>query len=392
MTTLTVPTVAAWRPVELLAAADRLTTAADGVDEDARVVRRHLGRAIDDAGGAWAAAAADRADEEARRGRVLADALRATAVVLRDGVARLAHARERLLDAVDVARGAGFEVTAEGRVPAPVSVAPLDQLTLTPEHRSAERLAAERCAALEDAVLAALADVAAVDEAVAGAVADVELPTTLTSVLEAHRVRSVLHGGDHVAALGAAGGAVVAARAVTEGGTLLVEGRRLVRCASLWGRGAPGPVFEEARRALAFGTSSSPALKVAGRVSLPTTLVTGVHDAISGGGHEGARGWATRGFGAAGAAGAGVVLAGAVVAPGLVVAGGAAVVAYGAWSAGTYVVDHWDQVEDAFDAADEWVDRQWLEAGAEVDDAVDWAHERLVSPAAGALDAVGELF
>jgi hypothetical protein len=133
-------------------------------------------------------------------------------------------------------------------------------------------------------------------------------------------------------------------------------------------------------------------LKVAGRASLPATVISGAGDAASGGGYDGARGWATRGFGAAGAAGAGIVLAGPALAPALVVAGGGAVLAYGAWSAGNYVVDHWDQVEDAWEAVDGWADRQRVEASVEVEEALDWARDRLASAGSGALDAIEELF
>ena len=42
----------------------------------------------------------------------------------------------------------------------------------------------------------------------------------------------------------------------------------------------------------------SRAAKFLGKAFLPLTVVTGAIDAVTGGGYDGARGWATRGFGA----------------------------------------------------------------------------------------------
>lgn len=118
--------------------------------------------------------------------------------------------------------------------------------------------------------------------------------------------------------------------------------------------------------------------RILGRAFLPVTIATGLWDAVTGGGYEGWRGWATRAFGLGGAAGAGaLLLAGAALGPvGVAVAGGA-VLLYGAWSLGNYVYDHWGQIRDfgsrvgsavsgAVDSAGTW-------AGNQLSGLRDWA-------------------
>jgi uncharacterized protein YukE len=87
--------------------------------------------------------------------------------------------------------------------------------------------------------------------------------------------------------------------------------------------------------------------RLLGRAFLPLTVATGLWDAVTGGGYDGWRGWATRAFGLGGAAGAGALLiAGAALGTvGVAIAGGA-VLLYGAWSLGNYVYDHWGQIKD----------------------------------------------
>lgn len=126
----------------------------------------------------------------------------------------------------------------------------------------------------------------------------------------------------------------------------------------------------------------SRAARLAGRAFLPLTVATGALDAVTGGGYDGARGWATRGFGLAGAAGAGtLLLAGASLGPvGLAVAGGA-VLAYGAWSAGNYVWDHREQIGEFLEKSGAWVADQataaWDTTTQAVSDAKDWADDTL---------------
>ncbi|WP_432478305.1 hypothetical protein [Nocardioides sp. GXQ0305] len=397
MTTLTVSTVTGWRPGGLLAAADRLAAAASSVDDDAHAVRRHLADAVDDAGGVWATTAASRADLEARRGEALGDALTTAASELRSGAGEVTAARAALLATVERVRAAGFEVTDDGGVVAPPAPQPPDDVPpaerlgwgVAPEQlEQARRTEAER-SAHGAAVGAALAAVVEADEALAATVRRLDAPRTLPSLLAAHGARADLLGGDHVAALGTAGGALVVARSVNDAVSLARSSRRLHDYAALARQQAPPDELEKARRVFAHGTARNPLLKLAGRASLPITAVSGVHDAVTGGGYDGARGWATRGFGAAGAAGAVLV---ATTAPGLVVVGGAAVLAYGAWTAGNYLVDHWDQVEDAASEAGDWVVDQVADEAAAAADAVGWAGDRLAAAGSGALDALGEVF
>lgn len=392
MSAPTVSVVVGWRPGGLSAAADLLVARAAEVDDEAVVVRRRLGDAVDDAGGAWAATARSRAEVEGRRGDALADALREAARGLRAGADRLGAARDAVVAAVDRARSCGLEVGDDGRVldPAPLlaaapAEAPLERVAreVAPEQAAVRDRAERHRADHEAAVASALAAAAAADLALADSLTALDVPATLPSVLAAHHARTRLTGGDPVAALGTAGGVVVAGLAALRIRSTLARGLALRDYAGLAARGAPSPVVEEARRAFAHGTSGRPVGQALGRAFLPTTLVSGVVDATTGGGHEGGRAWATRGFGTLGAVGAGAVLAAPVLAPGVVVAGGVAVLAYGAWSTGGYVVDHWDQVEDAAAATDEWLDDQRDDAVDAVGDALDWARDRLASPATG---------
>ncbi|WP_340537025.1 hypothetical protein [Nocardioides sp. GXZ039] len=101
-----------------------------------------------------------------------------------------------------------------------------------------------------------------------------------------------------------------------------------------------------------LGKLGLPALgKLLGKVFLPVTAITGAIDIVTGGGYDGWRGWATRGFAVAGTAGALTLLVGgaALVASAPITATVAAVgvAAYGLWSAGNYLVDHWDSVKSA---------------------------------------------
>lgn len=400
MTAVTVSAVTGWRPGELAAVADRLVAAAASVDDDARAVRRHLGDAVDDAGGAWATTAASRAAQEARRGQALADALTAAASALLSGAEGLGRAREALLVAVGRATAAGYTVGDDGRVAAlpaplpPADVPPAERLAwgVAPEQLEEAARAEALRAAHEAEVAGALAAVIATDEGVADTVGRLDFPETLPSLAAAYETRTHLLGGDRVAALGTAGGVVVVARVANDARSIVTDGRRLLHYATLARHGSPRPVLEDARRVFAYGTARHPLLKIAGRASMAGTVVAGVGDAATGGGYDGARGWATRGLGAAGAAGAVAVMGGAVLAPALVVAGGTAVLAYGAWTAGNYAVDHWDQVEDAWQVADTWVTEQQARAAEELADAAGWAGDRLAETGAGVTDVLGELF
>jgi hypothetical protein len=127
----------------------------------------------------------------------------------------------------------------------------------------------------------------------------------------------------------------------------------------------------------AMGTRAATTL---GKAFLPLTVATGLMDAVTGGGYDGARGWATRGFGLAGAGGAGALLAAGALGLGPVGLGiaGAAVIGYGAWSLGNFVYDHRAEIGHAISSSVDW-------AGDRLSDAKDWAGARL-SDAGTALD------
>jgi hypothetical protein len=124
----------------------------------------------------------------------------------------------------------------------------------------------------------------------------------------------------------------------------------------------------------------SRAASTLGKAFLPLTVATGLMDAATGGGYDGARGWATRGFGLAGAGGAGALLAAGALGLGPVGLGiaGAAVLAYGAWSLGNLIYDHRAEIGQFVSTSVDW-------AGDRLSDAKDWAGQRL-SDAGTALD------
>lgn len=125
-----------------------------------------------------------------------------------------------------------------------------------------------------------------------------------------------------------------------------------------------------------------PALgKLLGKAFLPLTAITGVVDVFTGGGYDGWRGWATRGFGLAGAAGAATLLLGGAAlvasAPVTATVAAVAVAAYGVWSAGNYVVDHWSTIRDTgarvVNQVGETAGQVWGGISSGYESAVGWA-------------------
>ncbi|QDH11100.1 hypothetical protein FE634_22020 [Nocardioides dongxiaopingii] len=164
----------------------------------------------------------------------------------------------------------------------------------------------------------------------------------------------------------------------------------LLRAANL-GRLADSARLAEALEVFMNGSSTGgllgrlglPALgRLLGKAFLPVTAVTGVVDVFTGGGHDGWRGWATRGFGLAGAAGAVTLMVGgaALVATAPVTAAVAAVAvtAYGLWTAGSYVHDHWDTFKDSAarvtTAVGDAAGRAWDGVTSGYQSALGWAH------------------
>lgn len=121
--------------------------------------------------------------------------------------------------------------------------------------------------------------------------------------------------------------------------------------------------------------------RLAGRVFLPMTAVTGVVDVFTGGGYEGWRGWATRGFGLAGAAGAATLLVGGAAlvasAPVTATVAAVAVAGYGLWSAGNYVYDNRHQIADAatrvYGQVSSTVGQAWDGVRGGYESAIGWA-------------------
>lgn len=416
MTTLGIEQVRGWRPSALDAAADDVGGAAAVVDTQVVVLRGALERALEDAGGLWARAAAERAAEEVGTGVRLADALEHARDALRAGAADLGAARTSLLERVDAARAAGFGVGADGSVTAPT----LPPVMTSPEGADAalaarnarqEQLNA-RAGEIADGIGAALGAVADADADVAGRLGEVPVPQSLHSAVDAY-VERALTTGDLLGALGSVGaGGAALLLTLKKAGTMVGKTRALLQ----FFRASTAPITDYATFARNLGAADdamttfsrgaangglgrfvmgSRLARVAGRAFLPLTVATGALDVVTGGGHDGARGWATRGFGLAGAAGAGTLLASSagLVALGPVGLGiaGVAVVGYGLWSAGSYVYDHWDDITAFGSSAVEWTGERWDDATEAVDRARDWAGDRLSDAGDTLRDAGGEL-
>jgi len=216
-------------------------------------------------------------------------------------------------------------------------------------------------------------------------------------------LQKLQESGDWLTVLGAGGGAVAAALAAKDSWKVISKSTALLRFLDHSSK----PITDydtflrnmrTADAALAEFKAGKPnggalrflmgsrAAGIAGKAFLPLTVATGAMDAVTGGGYDGARGWATRGFGAAGAIGAGTLLASSagLIALGPVGLGvaGAAVLGYGAWSAGNFIWDHREQIGEFVGDAASWT-------GDRLSDAKDWADDRL-SDAGEAIQDVGK--
>lgn len=412
MSALTIPQVRTWRPGELDAAARSVGEAATVVDEQARGVARSLEQALTEASGLWAAAAAERAADEARTGARLADALELARAALRDGAVDIGHARTALFATIAAAEAEGFSVADDGSVTAPtlppVMTTPGAAASAAAERQAQQDRLNDRAGVLAGDIGTALTAVATADARTADALGGVEIPQTLESAVEAY-VERALTSRDLLGSLGTAGGA-------------LALGLTLKKAVGLFGRSksfldflraSSAPITDyqtflrnlgaadDAMDAFIHGRADggfarflvgSRTARLLGKGFLPLTVATGFLDVHSGGGYDGARGWATRGFGVAGVVGGGALLASAtpLVALGPVGLGiaGAAVLGYGAWSLGNYVYDHWDDIEEFGSAAIDWVGDRAGDAYEAAGSAVDWAEDRL-SDAGDALADAG---
>ena len=401
MTTLTIPQVRLWRPGELDIAASALGEASTKVDQEARALSRNLEDALAGARGYWALAASERAAEEARTGAQLADALDLARTALATGATDIGHARTRLLDTIAGAESEGFSVGEDGSVTAPtlppVMTSPEDGAAAAAARNAEQDRLNDRAGALAGDIGAALTGVGSADSATASALGGIDFPQTLESAVDAYIERAIT-SRDLLGALGTAGGAVTLGLVLKKAVGLF--GRSKSFLDFLQASTAPITDYEtflrnlgasdEALKAFMNGKANggfarfligTRAARIAGKVFLPLTVATGAYDAITGGGYDGARGWATRGFGLAGAAGGGALLASSagLIALGPVGAGiaGAAVLGYGAWTLGNYVYDHWDDITEFGSAALDWTGDRLGDAADAASAATDWAGDRL---------------
>jgi uncharacterized protein YukE len=429
---LTLAQVRSWRPAALSAAGVDVGRASGRLDREVSSVTG----AIRAARGSWtgpaAEAAADRASREAATGRSLVEALESARRALDSGAAEIGSARTHVLSVVADAEASGFRVGEDGSVTAPT----LPPVMTTPEQ--ATEAARERDArqqelnteaqVIADSIGRGLGQVADADGRTAGALTSIEVPAALEAEVNAFidRLRT---SGDLAAALGAygAGGVALTQALIKASGMfnksrayaswLTMTGRQLRSAGGasrfMTGAGGNAGAYQQFVRAMAgsddamrmFQTGQanggmlrflmgSRAARLAGRAFLPLTVVTGVADTFTGGGYDGARGWATRGFGLAGAAGAGTMLAmsAGVLASNPIGWGiaGAAVLGYGAWSLGNLAWDNREEIGQFLSDSASWVgDRAteaWNATGDAVSSATDWAGDRLDDAADAAKD------
>lgn len=407
--TLTLEVVRSWRPEALSEAATKVSTAQEAVDAQVRAARSAMARLTEQWDGEAARAGAERMAKEATTGFELADALDAARAALSSGATDLSRARSTVLSTVDAATAGGFQVAGDGRVTAPtlppVMTAPGDPDGAGARRDSQQRALNDEAQVHADAIATALGDVATVDQQVADRLAAVEVPQTLRSAVDAYLQRA-FESKDVIGALGAVGAGGVALAQVIQG-VMKTVGKS--RAYLQWWQASTAPVThyqalldnirkaDQAADVFMNGKPMNPAIasrlnprivagfRMLGKAFLPVTLVTGGIDAATGGGYEGARGWATRGFGLAGAAGAGTLIAmgtGLLASNpvGWAIAGGA-VLAYGAWSLGNLVWDNREAIGDFFQAAGGKIADGWnATTGAvsnAVSDAADWAGEQV---------------
>lgn len=409
MAALTLEVVRSWRPEALSDAATGVGTAQEAVDAQVRAAKAAMTRLSDSWQGDAAQAAAQRMSTEATTGFALADALESAKTALSSGATDLSRAKSAVLSTVDAATAAGFTVASDGRVTAP-TLPPVMTAAGDPDGAGAARDARQRelnadAQVHADAISTALADVATTDQQVADKLAAVEVPQTLASAVDAYLQRAFA-SGDVIGALGAVGAGGVALGQVVMGvmksatkskaylDFLKASTAPITHYAAMVENFAKADaamdVFKNGKAlnptlARLLGPQVTSAMRVAGKAFLPLTVATGLMDTFTGGGYDGARGWATRGFGLAGAAGAGTLMAmgaGFLASNpvGWAIAGGA-VLAYGAWSVGNLVWDNREAIGDFLGAAGGKIADGWNATTGAVSDAVsgaaDWAGDQV---------------
>lgn len=423
MATLTIPLVRSWDPAALSTAAQTLETARTDLDHEVNAIVSAMDTASLTWQGQAADAAATRVAQEAAAGREVSAAVDLARAALSTGSTELTTTRSHLLGVVSDATALGFTVSDSGSVTAPtlppVMTAPGDTTAL--EARNARQTELnEQARAHATTIGAALTAVRQADEGTAIALMAVEVPASLSADVESliERLRNT-----GTAILGAGAGAIALGMTLQKAWSVFGKTSAYAKWISATGgmlRNVPGSVafltgatkdasafarFATANKAASaalrelqfgktagflgripfIGGAATKFMGVVGKAFLPLTVATGLLDAVTGGGYEGARGWATRGAGLAGAAGAGALLASSagLIALGPVGLGiaGAAVVGYGAWTLGNMIYDNWGEITDFTGKAAGWVadtaSAGWNWAGDRVSDASGWTVDRV---------------
>jgi hypothetical protein len=425
MSGLTIAQVRSWRPAELATAATALSTARSDLETGITAARRALDETASSWTGQAAQAARERAATEAAQGRELSEALQSTRTALDSGATDIGTARTHLLSTISGAQAEGFRVDDAGNVTAPtlppVMTAPGDP-TGALDRRDAEQTRLnQEATAIAGQITSALQAVADADGRTADGLTSVEVPAGLEAEVRAY-IERIMAGSDLVGALGATGaGGVTLTQAIIKGvglfgrtsayrNWLTMTGAQLRNTGGalrfMTGNGGSAAAYldfvratqgaDDARALFQTGKPNggflrhivgSGAARTIGKVFLPLTAATGLVDTVTGGGYDGARGWATRGFGLAGAAGAGTMMA---MSAGLLASNpigwgiaGAAVLGYGAWSLGNLIYDNREAIGEFIGNSAEWVgDRAtdaWNATTGAVSDATDWAGDQLDS-------------
>lgn len=415
MSALTIEQVRSWHPGQLDIAATGLGTAEKTVETEAKSIASTMDTALGGWSGSAADAASARAASEARTGYQLADALESARKALSNGASEIGSARTHLLSVISDAEAKGFAVSPDGSVTAPtlppVMTSPEDATSaLAARNREQDRLNGEAERIAGD-ITRALNQVADADGRTASALTGIDVPQNLESAVKAYLERAWA-SRDLVDALGAtAAGGLALVQSLKNAFKLFGKSKALLSFLEkssapitdyetfLRNMGAADEAIAEFMKGKANGGFArflvgAKQAKVLGRAFLPVTFATGLLDVVNGGGYDGARAWATRGFGAAGVVGSGaLMLAGAGVLSlgpvGLGVAG-AAVLGYGAWSAGNYLWDHRQQIADFAENAANWVGDKATSAyhatREALGDATDWAADKLSEAADTAKD------
>lgn len=429
MAGLTISRVRSWEPATLQTSASSLRTVASKLEHEVSGLRTAMDTASQQWTGPAAQAASTKFAGEVRTGRSVVDALEAARTALSTGSSELTSTKSHLLTLVARAEHEGLEVGDDGSVTSP-TLPPAESESALAARNQRQTALNQKAEAMSTSIGQALRAVDEADAKTATALTGIEVPASLSVEVQAmlERLRT---SKDLVSALGSStAGALALAKSLKKAWSLFGKTKAFGSFLTntfgqlknypgalrfLAGSSAEADIAAFARFAtlgkgvdaamdtFKFGKvggllSKIPGLagvsRIAGKVFLPATVATGLIDTVTGGGYDGARGWATRGFGLAGAAGGGALLASSagLVALGPVGVGiaGAAVLGYGAWTLGNYVYDHWGDITDFAGKAGGYIadgaSAAWDATTGAVSEATDWAGDQLSSAADTAKD------